>query len=250
MKYKRTVVLALSALLIALGALLPGIVGSRQDAAHNGEIYFASISEVQLEFSQRDMTLKETIAILCGMRDSVEIPEELASLKRSSAVSYATAAVEAYWEAGIVFQDENSGTFSFEVLSCQPYLAYSSSQDNKTNIFWLISFGSKDRSQQMTLTVDDRTGTVCAVDCAYGDVILSEEDMNRVLYNFSNVYLEELGEEFYDFDINKIFTDAQSPQDKSYLASSIRWWADDYEYRTTFFVNPNGFYTYLAVETY
>lgn len=250
MKYKRTIVLSLSALLILLGALLPGIVGSRQDAAHDGEVYFASINEIQLEFSQNDMTLKDTIAVLCGTAETVEIPEELAQLKRSSAISYATAAVEAYWESGIVFQEEDIGGFSFEVVSCIPYLAYCSSQDNLTNIFWQITFSNKKRTEYMTLILDDRTGTICSVDYSYGDVILSDEDMNRVLYNFSNVYLQELGEEFYDFDTNKILKDAQFPQDKSYLASSIRWWAGDYEYRTTFFVNPNGFYTYLAVETY
>lgn len=250
MKYRRTIVLALSALLIILGALLPGIVGSRQDAIHNGEIYFAPISDVQLEFTESDRTLKETIAVLCGTRESVEIPEELATLKRSSAISYATAAVEAYWEAGVAFQDENSGSFFFEVLSCQPYLVYSSSQDNMTNVFWMVTFGNRNRSEQMTLAVDDSTGIICSVEHSYGDVILGEEDMNRVLYNFSKVYLQALGEEFYEFDTNKILKDAKWPQDKSYLASSIRWWAADYEYRTTFMVNSNGFYTYLAVESY
>lgn len=250
MRYKRTVVLALAALLIVLGALLPGLVGARKDASRNEEVFLASINEIQLEFSQSDMTLKDTIAILCGTRESVDIPEELASMKRSTIISYATAAVETYWESGLVFQDEMAGTFSFEMLSCQPYLAYSSSQENKTNIFWIVTFGSKDRSQHMTLTLDDRTGKVCGVDHSYGNVILGEEDMNRVLYNFSRIYLEELGEEFQDFDTNVILKDAQSPQDKSYLASSIRWFAEDYEYRTTFFVNPNGFYTYLAIESY
>lgn len=250
MRFRRTLVLLLFAALIVLGALLPNMVGSRQDAADDGEIYFATINDIQLEFAESDVSLMETISILCGSYDSVEIPEELASLSRDKVTGLADIAARAYQEKGVAFQAEDGVLYGFDIVAAQPILAYSSSNDNQSNIFWFVNVIGFDRTQFMNLTIDDRTGTICSVDYSENDADYNKEQMRRIMEGFSEVYLAELGEEFYDFNSDDILSNAKSPLDNSYLASEISWWSNSYEYRTTFFVNTHGFYTYLAVVAY
>lgn len=254
MKFNRTIVLALSVLLIILGAFLPAIVGNRQDAAVEGEILFAAIKDIQLEFSESDVSLREIISILCTDPETVEIPADLTTLKQERAESLALDMARRLQKATIAFQtyDANGSETEAELVVqfCQPLLASSNLVEDLSNIFWSVEISSKDISQYLTLIIDDRTGTVCALNYYDANMEYSKEQMHSILYTFSYLYLEELGEEYFDYSSNDILAEAQSPLDNSYLASSIRWWAKDYEYRTTFFVSNNSFYTYLATVSY
>lgn len=254
MKLNRTLVLLLSAGLIVLGAFLPSIVGNRQDAAVEGEILFATVSDIQLVFSENDTTLRETISILCTDPDAVEIPADLANLKLSRVETAAMDMANRLQEEEIGFLlyplDGPPENAEFFVDSCQPVLSSSNLVSGLNNIFWYVEVVSTDRKQFLGLVVDDRTGTICSMNYYDEHIEHSKDRMQTILYTFSYLYLEELGEEFFDYSCNDILKEAQSPTDNSYLASSIRWWAKDYEYRTTFFVNNNGFYTYLATQAY
>ena len=59
---------------IVLGAMLPGLVGERQDAVERGRIQFAPVQEVRLEFADSGITMKQTLAIMGPLRDVVNIP--------------------------------------------------------------------------------------------------------------------------------------------------------------------------------
>lgn len=70
--------------------------------------------------------------------------------------------------------------------------------------------------------------------------------MEFILFNFSELYLSSLGEFFYNFKTEDIVMQAKTAEDKSYLASEITWEDEIYsDCKITFFVNRNGFYTYL-----
>lgn len=250
MSLRQFVILLLSAAIIVVGALLPNLAGQRQDAASDGEIFFATINDVELEFAESDITLRDTIAILCGSREDVEIPEELTSRSRDEVIGIANVAAEAYRDACIAFQSHDGVQYGFEILICKPVLAYSSGDENKSNIFWQVNLCGKDRAQVMNFTIDDRTGTICSMEYSDGNAEYTKQEMKSILYTFSSVYLAELGEEFYDFDSDSILAAAKSPLDNSYLASEISWFSSEYEYRTTFLVNTHGFYTYLAPVAY
>lgn len=250
MRFNRFFVLLMAAALIALGALFPMIVGKKQDASGDGEIFFATINDVQLEFAESDVTLMETISILCSNVDTVEIPKDLASMKLEKIEQIANAAAVQYQEAGIAFRSEDGINYGFEIVASQPVLAYSSSNDNQSSIFWYVNLLGHERSQYMNLIIDDRTGTVCSLEYSDDNGDYDKNTMKNIIYYFSGIYLDDLGEEFYDFNNNNILTSAKSPADNSYLASEISWWSDGYEYRTTFFVNTHEFYTYLSVVSY
>ena len=168
MRFRRSLILLLSVLLIVLGGLLPNVVGKRQDAADDGKIYFATVSDIELEFSESDVPLKQTISILCGNFDSVEIPEELATQSRERVTNIADSAAREYQEKGVAFQSEDGVLYGFDIVIAQPVLAYSST-DNQSSIFWFVNVIGFDRTQFMSLTIDDRTGTVCSVDYSETD---------------------------------------------------------------------------------
>jgi len=254
MKWNKTIVLVLSAALIILGGLLPAIVGNRQDAAVENEIRFSPINTIQLQFTESDISLREIVSILCTDPETVEIPGDLTNLKLDRAQTLAMNMAQRLQENGIGFWshplDGPQEKMEYFVDFCQPVLSTSGLVDGLSNIFWTVEVVSTDRMEILSLVIDDRTGTICSMNYFDETVEYSKSHMQSILYTFSYLYLEELGEEYFDYNCNDILADAQSPLDNSYLASSIRWWAEDYEYRTTFFVNNNSFYTYLAVVSY
>lgn len=261
MRMKRIAVLALSVALILLGAFLPSFVGKRQDASVAGEIRFETIKDIQLEFSESDVSLREIISILCTDPDLVDIPEGLTNLKQQRAESLALDMAQRLEESGIAFQafDPNGKKTEAElsVLYSQPRLASSNLVDGLSNIFWYVEVVDTNREQVAQLVIDDRSGTVCSMHYSDANRVQPDEyayyhkeEMKKILYSFSYLFLEELGEEYFDYSSSDIQAEAQSPLDNSYLASSIRWWAGDYEFRTTFFVSGSGFYTYHAVIAY
>lgn len=254
MKRNRYPVLLLSALLILLGGFLPSIVAGRQDASVEEKIQFAQITDIQLEFSESDLSLRQTISILCTDPETVDIPAGLANLKQEYVESLA-------YNMAVQLKEKSIGFWTFEesgreyasdlhIAFCQPRLASSNLEEDLSNIFWYVEVADTHQNQVMRVTIDDRTGTICSL--YYQDMNRNHDktQMQSILYSFSYLFLEELGEEYFDYDCNNILKDAQASADNSYLASAIRWWAGDHEMRTTFFVNGSAFYTYHAVVSY
>lgn len=235
------IALLLAAAVIVLCAFLPDIVAWRQDAKYEGQVLFASVSDIQLEFTASDRTLRETIAILGEQRDSVEIPQELANMKASNVHRIATATIEKYREVGLVAQDTQ-----FHQEGIVPMLLYGSGE-GRSGVFWRVDYYDYSWGRYFVMTIDDRTGMVVSVDYGDGSASYNRQDMKYILRNFSEIYLKDLGEEFYEFDSAKILEGAGSPNDGSYLANAIYFFVDDYrEVSITFFVNTNGFYTYIS----
>lgn len=226
--------------ILCIGAVLPRIVADRQDAANLNQMMFAPVSDVQLEFSQNDITIDQAIAMAGHSKNTVDIPEDLASTKREKVEAIAASTAKRYQQAGVIPQE----TDSFLVEYAQSILWYG--QENQSNIFWRVHYGSKDGSAILLMLIDDRTGTVCSLEYTTDKVEYASEDMESVLFHFAETYLSSLGEPFYQYKIENIVMNAKMPEDKSYLSSEITWQDPLYqECRITFFVNRNGFYTFF-----
>jgi len=119
---------------------------------------FASVSDVQLEFSQGTLTMEQTIAIAGRMKNTVEIPEDLTALKRSKVETIASSTANRYQQAGVIPRD----TGNFMIQYCQPILCYG--LENQSNVFWSVHYGSRDGAGLFLMLIDDRTGTVCSVE--------------------------------------------------------------------------------------
>lgn len=256
MKLKSFLALLLSAAVIVLGALLPKFVGERQDAANDNRVLFAPIKDIRLEFTREEITMSQTVAMLGGYREAVEIPYGLTSLGQDKAEAAALAAAERYCQADVMFQNTADQT---TILYCQPVLIYgnylydaagqprydgASVNNRQSNIYWEITCGSIEGAYTFHVIIDDRTGMVCSVEYSDGKHEYKQEDMEFILFCFCDLYLTDLGEEFYWCDVSDIADNAIAPLDNSYLASDISWTDSVYgECWVTFFVNEHGFYT-------
>lgn len=242
MRLRSFIILLVSVVIVVLCAFLPNIVSWRQDRKYTDQVQFASVSDIQLEFTDSDRSLKETIGILGDIKDAVDIPPELASMKEDKIHRLAGETIEKYREAGLLAEDA-----SFVMQSIQPVLIYGTGE-NRNNVFWNISFYDYKLGLYVNFTIDDRTGSVVSADFGRtGQESYTSQEMSYILGNFCAVYLKGLGEEFYEYDAAELLEEAKAPYDESYLANSIYYFVDGYrECSITFFVNTTGFYTYIS----
>ena len=242
MRLRSFIILLTSTLIVVLCAFLPEIISWRQDAKYLDQVQFASVSDIRLEFTDTERTLKETIGILGEIRESQDIPVELASLKQDNVQRIAGKTIEAYRDAGLVAESA-----SFVMQGINPMLVYGTGE-NRNNVFWHVSFYDYKLGLYVNFTIDDRTGTVVSVDFGHTNADeYTQQDMAYILGNFVETYLDALGEEFREYDPEELLDQAKAPYDESYLANSIYYFVDGYrECSITFFVNQNGFYTYIS----
>lgn len=242
MKMRTMIPLVLSVAVIVLCAYLPNIVSWQLDRKYDNQVQFAPVSDIRLEFADRDRSLKETVGMLGDIKDTVDIPAELASMKEDAVHRLAGETIEDYRAAGLMEQDA-----TFVMQSIQPVLIYGSGE-SRNNVFWFVNFYDYKLGLYAHFTIDDRSGSVVSVE--FGNTVgdaYTRQEMEYILGNFSQVYLEGLGEEFYEYDAAQLLEQAKAPNDGSYLANSIYYFAEDYrECSITFFVNTNGFYTYIS----
>ena len=246
MKIRSYFLILCAGVVIVLGAMLPGIVGERRDAAEQGRIQFAPVQEVRLEFTDSGITMKQTLAIMGPLRDVVNIPEELATLKRSKVEHIAADAAQRYSQAGVLLRDP--GDFSlYSMVGDYTVLVYG--PETSSNVFWIVDYGDQEENTWFHMVIDDRTGTVCSVEYRDLEDEYGSGEMRKILEGFCQTYLEGLGEEFFDYNGASLADKADQDEDKSYMAAQLRFDAWDNplygETRIVFFLNRNGFYTYF-----
>ncbi len=246
MKIRSYFLILCAGVVIVLGAMLPGIVGERRDAAEQGRIQFAPVQEVRLEFTDSGITIKQTLAIMGPLRDVVNIPEELATLKRSKVERIAADAAQRYNQAGVLLEDP--GDFSgYSMVGDYTVLVYG--PENLSNVFWILDYTNQDGSSWFHMVIDDRTGTVCSLEYRNWENEYDPGEMGGVLEDFCQTYLDGLGEEFFDYSGADLAGKAEKDADSSYMAAQLRFNAWDNplygETRIVFFLNRNGFYTYF-----
>lgn len=247
MRLKTFLAILFAAGMIVLGALLPEFAARQQDAANDNQVLFASIQNVQLEFSQGEMTVSQAVALLGKNTDVVEIPESLANLKWEKVKTIFLEALERYQEEGLFFQDMTEDfTIGHDTLLYYGNGSYDSGTQ-WNNIYWRLYCNRADGTAAVYMTIDDRTGTICSVEYADSENTYQQADRQAILSGFCTRYLADLGEEFYWCEVTDIVKKAVASSDGYYLASSISWADGDYgECNILFFLHESGFYTLIS----
>lgn len=232
MKNKSLLILLLAVVLVILGAMLPQIVGNMVDNSDLNQIEFANVSDVQLEFVESGISMREVMGIICRNTHSVEIPADMAGHTASEIQLLASQAITHYQDAGLILHEVD--VYS-QMLGCQPYLLYEQSSSRKSNIFWTLSLAPSDGSWEMELVIDDKTGRVCSINYDYNvdpDYIDRDyvntaepiyEDLEATLLTFSELFLSGLGDEFSEFDAGQIEEGTSISIDENFISSSISW---------------------------
>lgn len=251
MNRKSFLAIFLSSVMILAGVFLPRAWGKILDASLENRIEFDSVSNIQLEFTQSHISLTEILSIAARSTQSVHIPTDLPIHSTSDVKRIAQQAIEKYVEASLIPHQIDVDT---HMQSIVPHLKYEQSSARKSNIFWLLTLGSKDQNWVLDLIIDDKTGAVCSIHFDQPPTAAPGSDGYRVLYEnketsllaFRELYLSELGDGFSSDASVCIDTSVSISSDDGFASSSISW-PDSIrgECHVVFYVQDNSFYTIL-----
>ena len=247
-RWKTLLVLLLCLLVLVLGAMLPGLVGRIQDSRNAGSVGNAALDPVRLEFDSSGMTLREKLGLLSSLTNSMQVSTDMTAHTTAEVWQIALETVERYRQAGLI----PTNLTAADIAYCIPIMAYweqySGGAQIRSNIFWELSIADGGGGgNALTMMIDDRTGTVCTL--SYQNVTTHRTEntrLNKALEQLCTLALEELGEEFGEFDAGKLVEAAGvSESTSSYAAADIAWDDPAYgEVRMAFVVSDVGFYTY------
>jgi len=246
-RLKKPLVLLLSAALLVLGGLLPGFVGSIQDRYREGRVAFAPVHSVQLKFEDTDMTLRQKLALLEGGTSAIQVSTDMTKRTTAEVWQIAMNTAETYQQAGLIPTTLSPADIAY----CVPQMVYweSSREEGQaaSNIFWELSISDGVGGENaLSMVIDDRTGTVCTIRYQNVTVPRAEEySLEKVLEILCGTALEELGEEFGEYDAKQLAREAVDSGSASYAAAQITWEDPLHgEVRMAFVVSDVGFYTY------
>lgn len=253
MKLRNALILLLSAAVILAGAVLPEWVGTWQDNTGSGQVSYAKVSEVQLEFSgsESSLSMRNKLAMLAGNTISMEIPESLAKLSSADLGNIVEDTISKYQDLGLM-----ASNLTVNLREQQPYLIYWDDSKTRSNIFWDVHVYF-DGDLSMSLIVDDQTKTVCTLSYGrpdgwypeYADV--NKQALSADAQTLCQAVLEELGSEFSNYDPATIMTSVNTEwyeTEDGYLCfSTYITWSDILfgQIYLSFYVNPSGFSTYI-----
>ena len=247
-RLKQPLILLLSAAILVLGGLLPGFVGKLQDRYREGRVEFAPVHAVQLEFEDTSMTLRQKLALLGESTSAIQVSTDMTQHTTAEIWQIAMNTAETYRQAGLIPTTLSPADIAY----CVPKMVYweSHREDSQvhSNIFWELSVSDGGGGENaLSMVVDDRTGTVCTIRYQNVAVPRAEENtLEKMLEIFCGMALEELGEEFGEYDPKQLAREAvASGSVASYAAAQIAWEDSIHgEVRMAFVVSDVGFYTY------
>lgn len=242
-KLKSFFVLLLAAALVVLGAKLPQLVGAWQDTAADNQVAFGDVNEVHLQFAETDMTMRETLAISARQDESIEIPTELASRSQEEIRAIVENTIGQYQERSLI----NHGVDMDALLAeYRTVLSQSGQKDGRSNIFWSVVLRDDAGEWSLWLTIDDRTGKLCYVEYFHYSGGLFFVDKKTALYQFCDLFLSGLGDEFSGYEPDALIKTAELSGDESYMTAQIVWEDEIYgEIILMFIVSDNNFHTYI-----
>lgn len=237
--FKSLPVLLLAALIIFLGAGLPGKVSAWQDRA--GDISYAAISPVELTLKEESFNIVKKLSIFSKGDGLVEVPEAMASKTVEEIQDVFAQTLDRYIQSGLI-RDPGADAEG-QIINCIPYLAINEER-SESYLCWYASLITPEAMWSLVLYIDDATGTV--INVGYYDLINEQPNPETVLLGFSEMYLQGLGEEFAGYDPADILADAKY-YSVSMISGYINWGDTLYgESIITFWINENGFYTLIT----
>jgi len=247
-RWKTAAILLLCALVIITGAVLPNLVGHVLDRYETGQMEYAEISQISLQFDNSGMTMREKLALLSSSTSSMQVSTDMTVQTSAQVWQIAMKTVEKYRQAGLIPTELSAANISY----CLPTMVYwekgNGASEIHSNIFWELSIADgAGGDNALTMTIDDRTGVVCTL--SYQNVMIHREEntrLDKALETLCVLALAELGDEFADVDPQAL-VDAAGVQGNasSYAAADIAWQDMTHgEIRLAFVVSEVGFYTY------
>lgn len=192
-KWKKTLVLALTAGLILLCACLPKLAAFLADGRR--ESGYAPLRAVEFTL-QGGADIREKIAVQCHSNQTLEIAEALASHTIDEMLDFAAEALEPYREAGIMLTS-NLDVHS-QILSYTPFMVVMEGPEGtRSNILWTLRILFDEEEPTLWLTMDDETGKIICMSYefskeAWFDPYESMENLVEIYFSGLDVGIPEI----------------------------------------------------------
>ena len=247
-KIRIPILLLLTAVLIAAGALLPRIVAAVQDTVHTNKAGYSDIQSVALEFGEsKDQAAVRMMKKLTLEKNMHTLPIDTAEASMTEAEVYE--AVEACMDVYVA-----NGLFRWfkdTYRSVEAYLAIDPDNANNISVFWAVHIVKEDDPyHNLFLHLDDETGKIIYLDyvnyepneTTYTPGEAFTETLYREAEAFTSIYFDQLG-----------LTDMASHAQVEVLERDgdvleLRYTFSDEEYgelTIEFYVQTNGFYIHF-----
>lgn len=183
-------ILALTALLILLCALLPRFMGRVQDRRALNRVGYSQSAQVQLEI-QQGMTPLGKLALLCRMEGVLEVPEAMAEMTAEEAEQAALDALQSYVDAGLIPE------FPVWYIEAKPLLILTPEEVDLAGLVWAVTVLSDEEGvMNVSLDIDDATGKPLRIDFVYE--YWNPADLPGLLPQFAEVYFAGIAVENYE----------------------------------------------------
>lgn len=183
-------ILALTALLICLCALLPRFMGLVQDRRALNRVGYSQSAQVQLDI-QQDMTPLGKLALLCRMEGVLEVPEAMAEMTVEEAEQAALDALQSYVDAGLIPE------FPVWHIEAKPLLILTPEEVDLAGLVWAVTVLSDEEGiMNVSLDIDDATGTLLRLNYTYE--YWGRTDLSGTLARFAETYFAGLAVEDYE----------------------------------------------------
>lgn len=225
-KGKYIIVLFLTVVFIAAGALLPQLAARMQDAAVHGKISYRNMDEISLQFTE--LSVFEKFRLLSDGYQ-VTLPESSARMSVDELRAALERELAPYYQEGLLQRP-----LSDYSMNCQLMLHYLIDSTELSNIFWSVSlYRDGEDWQVLELQVDDKTGKIMKIYHESSSYLFEEWELPEKLTAFYHIYLDAL-----DLEDGKDWENAN----EDYSQAVFRWGDILYgETEIAFLVNPHHF---------
>lgn len=235
-RFRNSIVLVLTAVVIVFCAILPQIPARIQDSLSDKRVVYEDIKTVQF---YKDLTTVEKL-FLVSRGSIISADEEKAKIKTENIREVVENALFPYIEAGLI--PENLSDFSIQY---EPLLYYDSTVSDISNIFWCIDMKlSESNEQKIYLCIDDQSEKIMMISYECLERICDEGMLEKLNTIFYNTYQDEM--ELWESTESYIIASEQ--KNTAIEDAAITFCLSDAVYgelNMTFCANTKGFYNYF-----
>ena len=191
---KKTPLLLLTALVLILGALMPGLTAWLHERSYQPD--YAAMNSVELKLRGQQASLKERLSVISNSNNTLEVSETTATRSAGEVLELAEELLQPYVNAGLIpVPDLDVGK---QAYSCKPYLTVFEGEPVASVIAWQVLILFDEEEPALVLGIDDETGALVVLDFQSSKLEFTPSYFvpDETMQTLSELYLSGLGEEF------------------------------------------------------
>ena len=200
-KWKTGLVVLLCAVLLILGAMLPGILADIHESRYAPG--YAAMNSVELQLRDSStLGLKDKFSLVSNSTNTLEVNEEVASHTAGEILELVESQLQPYLDANLILAPDLD--VSTQAYFCQPYLTVSEGETVVSVVVWQVRIQFDEEEYPLVLAIDDQTGALMSLDYRYSktdlydmgeEYFVPDQNIDALI----DIFLSGLGDEFSEY---------------------------------------------------